>query len=500
MNSSRQNTNSSRGAHCRLFTALAVILLTIGYAGISQAATYQLSVTVSAPAGGNVVGPGTINCPGVFCGPTGFGEAGILSTTATSNAGWQFVRWTGSTAGIADVTVANPTFTMGAGDRVLNAVFCQEGVFNFSAGPNGSITGSATQANCTGNTSGPTATPDTGYYFEKWTTTCATPSYGPAASFGNPYDPAPFTGGQVCNVVASFVPNTVNLTTATAQINEGFNIQFGIKLDKALGSNAIINWSVAGSGANPAAAGDFSATSGNTTILAGATTATINVATAPDVVVEPDETFTITLDSVTGGVAFIGATKTAIGTIKNNDTATVSIAATTQAAEDATGGLFTLTTTNQFQDAVTVNFAVGGTAASGTDYTSIGTSVVFPANQSTVTIPVTVAADAIVEANETVIVTLTGTSNVAVTVDTNPATVTIADDDVTKVSITATDATATESGTTTGTFTVSLDGGKLAPPGGIAVSFATTGTATSGTDYTALSTPVTIAAGANAAT
>ncbi|MFH1984042.1 MAG: PilC/PilY family type IV pilus protein, partial [Pseudomonadota bacterium] len=47
---------------------------------------------------------------------------------------------------------------------------------------------------------------------------------------------------------------------------------------------------------------------------------------------------------------------------------------------------------------------------------------------------------------------------------------------------------------------VSLDGGKLAPPGGIAVSFATTGTATSGTDYTALSTPVTIAAGANAAT
>ena len=64
-------------------------------------------------------------------------------------------------------------------------------------------------------------------------------------------------------------------------------------------------------------------------------------------------------------------------------------------------------------------------------------------------------------ADETVIVTLTGTDNANAPVNSaaDNATVAITDDDTPKVSITATDATATEAGTTTGTFTVSLDGG-----------------------------------------
>ena len=49
-------------------------------------------------------------------------------------------------------------------------------------------------------------------------------------------------------------------------------------------------------------------------------------------------------------------------------------------------------------------------------------------------------------------------------------------------------------------MTVSLDDSKLAPAGGIEVTFTVTGTATEGTDYGAIGTTVTIAEGDNSAT
>src|SRR5207249_10187753 len=78
---------------------------------------------------------------------------------------------------------------------------------------------------------------------------------------------------------------------------------------------------------------------------------------------------------------------------------------------------------------VTVNSAISGTAANGTDYSAIGTSVVIPAGLSSATITITPIDDAFNEVNETVALTLTaGSYNIAASPD-NAATVTIADDD-----------------------------------------------------------------------
>jgi hypothetical protein len=52
-------------------------------------------------------------------------------------------------------------------------------------------------------------------------------------------------------------------------------------------------------------------------------------------------------------------------TITDDDVAELSIVATTQAEEDASDGLFTITTTKQFDAPVTVTFTVTGTATSG---------------------------------------------------------------------------------------------------------------------------------------
>ena len=103
--------------------------------------------------------------------------------------------------------------------------------------------------------------------------------------------------------------------------------------------------------------------------------------------------------------------------------------------------------------------------------------------------------DALVEADETVTVTLTGTDNGAVGVDATPATVTIADNDSALVSIAAT-ADGDETGPVNGQFTVSMTS-----PSSTAttVSYTVTGSATAGSDYTALTGTLTIAAGATAA-
>ncbi|MFN7117489.1 MAG: Calx-beta domain-containing protein, partial [Saprospiraceae bacterium] len=174
------------------------------------------------------------------------------------------------------------------------------------------------------------------------------------------------------------------------------------------------------------------------TIPAGMTTAMLSITPTNDNIVEANETIIITLTD--GSNYSVGANNSATGTITNDDQAVISIAATTQAAEDATDGLFTITSTKAFDADVTVNFMVTGTASSGTDYTSIGTSVVLPANMTTVTIPVDVLLDAIVEADETVIVTLTSVSNAAGSVAmpiNNSATVTITDNDAATISFTA---------------------------------------------------------------
>jgi hypothetical protein len=150
--------------------------------------------------------------------------------------------------------------------------------------------------------------------------------------------------------------------------------------------------------------------------------------------------------------------------------------------------LFSITTDKQFDTPVTVTLAVTGDAVSGTDYTAIGTTVVFPAFTSSITIPVEVIADDLVESDETVTVSMTATSNTDVSIAAAPgnqATVTIADNDLARLAITATRQAAEDA--TDGLFTLSTDKQFDAP---VTVTLAVTGDAVSGTDYTAIGTTV----------
>ena len=101
-----------------------------------------------------------------------------------------------------------------------------------------------------------------------------------------------------------------------------------------------------------------------------------------------------------------------------------------------------------------------GTAASGDDFTALSGSVTITAGNTTATIDLAALDDAIVEASETVIVTLdsitAGDPQITIDGGANQATVTIADDDTATVSIAANDATASETGPDNGQYTVTL--------------------------------------------
>jgi len=177
---------------------------------------------------------------------------------------------------------------------------------------------------------------------------------------------------------------------------------------------------------------------------------------------------------------------------------TVSVTASDPTATEAdlTTGTFTFTRSGVTTAALTVNYTVSGTATAGSDYTALGTSVTFAAGQSTATQTVTPVQDTLVESDETVILTLA--AGTGYTVGTaSSATVTLSSDDTNTVTVSASDATADEAGLTTGTFSFSRSGDTSAV---LTVNYTVSGTATAGSDYTALGTSVTFAAGQSTAT
>jgi hypothetical protein len=181
-------------------------------------------------------------------------------------------------------------------------------------------------------------------------------------------------------------------------------------------------------------------------------------------------------------------------------TATVDVAASDSSAKEpgngipADPGMFTFTRSGgDVTQPLTASFTVGGSATNGVEYSTIPTSVTFPANQSSVTLAVTPLEDTQSETSETATVQLVSGS--AYTVGASSiATVTIQDTpppdvDVMQVSISTLGGPAEEDngqgGVATETLRIKRIGGDS---GDLTVYYNLGGTATNGSDYTALPT------------
>lgn len=301
---------------------------------------------------------------------------------------------------------------------------------------------------------------------------------------------------------------TVSVSQNTDVVNEGSGSvnsgEFTVSLSKVSDTDTVINYSVSG---DATSGSDYTALSGQVTIAAGETSANIDIVALDDNILEDNESVTITLDSIASGDSDISIHNNNTGTIviSDTDTAEVSILATDTVAVDAptliNNAEFTVNLSKSSSTDTVINYSVSGDATSGSDYTALSGEVTIAAGETSADINIVALHDNILEDNESVTITLdrivSGDNEISIGSN-NSSTVTITDTDMSEVTIVATDTLAIEgiSGESSAEFTVSLS---KASDTDTVINYSVSGDAISGSDYTALSGQVTIAAGETSA-
>ena len=191
------------------------------------------------------------------------------------------------------------------------------------------------------------------------------------------------------------------------------------------------------------------------TFATGDTSETFTVATLQDSIDETDETFTVTLSSVSpASAASLPADVTATGTIIDDDSSSV-LSIADASADEGDSATFTVTLNPAVTAEVTVDYATSvetGDTAAQADFTANNGTLTFDAGDTTKTFTVATLEDSVDEVDETFTVTLSSASGANLASDAT-ATGTITDDDQSTLSIA--DASADEGDDIT--FTVTLD-------------------------------------------
>lgn len=230
------------------------------------------------------------------------------------------------------------------------------------------------------------------------------------------------------------------------------------------------------------------------TILANTLSANVTLTPKDDAVYEGNET--VTLGLLAGSSYTLGSPSAATVTIADNEKPTVTVTASDAIAAEGGGndGTFTFSRGVAIGPNLPIAYTMGGTATSGSDYTALSGTATILSGTASVTVTLSPIDDAIAELSETAILTIT--PNVASYVVGSPgaATVTIKDNEAPVVTITASDPSAKEGGTDQGSFTITRLGQNSAA---LTINLGKAGTATAGSDYTAIAATVGIAIDGN---
>ncbi|MBF7093573.1 hypothetical protein IUY40_18740, partial [Flavobacterium sp. ALJ2] len=301
---------------------------------------------------------------------------------------------------------------------------------------------------------------------------------------------------DVVNRILRFSPITANVTEG-----DSTTIQLSLPEGFTVASSVDINYSIAGSATNDA---DYTALTGIATIPAGSGTTEITIAAKNDNLLEADETILIK-GVTTAGFLWSNLENSATVTIKDANPASDKVLRFSSTTEKIAEGSSTrlkvslpegITTTSDIR----FYYAVGGTATSGKDYTRLtGTGTILAGNNS-VDIVVAALTDAVIEGDETVIVTgggIVGDSLTGFTWDATAKEAIVTITDVTDPAKKVLNFSPTKADVTEGLSTsikVSLPTGVTLEES-LTVNYTIAGTATSDTDYKKLTGSVTIEAG-----
>ena len=292
---------------------------------------------------------------------------------------------------------------------------------------------------------------------------------------------------------------TVTITRDAETVAEGSDATFTVALSGGTGAEPVeVSYEVGGTAT---AGDDYTAPSGSLTIGAGQTSGTITIPTLTDPVLDGGETVVVTLTgaSTAKGAVTADTATAAETTIQDTGTVTVSVTAG-DAVTEGSSATFTVSLSGAVSVPVTVNWATSdGTATAGEDYNTASGTVSFPANSTVAqSITVTTLGDPVAEDEETFTATLTAPQSglpSGVSLGTATATGRIADDDVapTTILLSVSQSSIAENASPTAVrVTATLDGSTTLPQAtDVEISVGADGTATSGTDFAAVS-PVTL--------
>jgi hypothetical protein len=229
-------------------------------------------------------------------------------------------------------------------------------------------------------------------------------------------------------------PNAPAVSVNNATVNEGnrgtTNITIPVILNPVAQNNVTAFFFVADGSAKDSM--DFVSTEGQLTIPPGQSTATITVPIINDTTPEPNETFSIVIDSVNGANVKAPVANVTIfdndGGGGNATRATISA----QNTEGTEGNTVTLTVdvnADGLQDVPFKYKTKNGSAKAGQDYQSVSGTVTIPAGMSQGTLTVPVFGDTTPEADETFFIKLQKTKGSKLVIENKKVTVTIRDDD-----------------------------------------------------------------------
>lgn len=220
-------------------------------------------------------------------------------------------------------------------------------------------------------------------------------------------------------------------------------------------------------------------------IPVGSASTTFTITPVNDTDIETTETLITTI--ATNAAYLRDSTAQAVTSILNDDDMPIVTLAVTDAAANETGadkGVFTITRTGGNATTLTVDYSVNGRAVLGTDYRRLDGRAVIPAGSASVTVEIVPFDDALDEGTQDVILQLRTAQNYVIG-GTGAGTVTIADNDASQLYVELNTATGVEPASTSANGPV-FQITRPASGTAITVNYSITGTATSGSDFTAL--------------
>ena len=282
-----------------------------------------------------------------------------------------------------------------------------------------------------------------------------------------------------------------------ASVEQETTKTFTISLDHAVDHDITLDYTTVDGTA--VAGTDYVATSGTITISAGETTATVSVELLSDDIVETNEAFALQLSNIQAdGANVVFETSRGEFSIEEDDAAQVTIANVTKSETDDTA-IFTVTLDRVVDHDVQIDYATSnGTATAGTDFESATGTLTIAAGETTGSIVVTLSDDQLVEWDETFGIQLSNPQSGGrnVSISQNSATGTIQDNDSATVSVG--DVSVAEVADGQANYVISLS---QPVDHDVTIDFTTVDdTAKAGSDYTAKTGRVSIAAGETSAT